>query len=101
MKNKLKDIIEKALDNGFSKHIPLTAEYLADRLVENSVTLSPSKKGKWQKTTQEYTEHFADGSCKIHALVQCSRCGFTDTEEDANNFCQNCGACMYGKESET
>ena len=45
MKNKLKDIIEKALDNGFSKHIPLTAEYLADRLIENGVILPPCKIG--------------------------------------------------------
>ncbi len=39
-KTTLIEIIEKSLDEGFSKHIPLTSDFLAARLIEAGVCLN-------------------------------------------------------------
>lgn len=44
-REKLIAIIEKSLDDGFKKHIPLTSNFLADRLLENGIIVPPCKVG--------------------------------------------------------
>ena len=45
MKKELIQLIENILDEGFKNHIPLTAEYLADKLVDVGIILLPCKIG--------------------------------------------------------
>lgn len=45
MKKKLTKLIENILDEGFKNHIPLTAEYLAENLIDKEIILLPCKIG--------------------------------------------------------
>ncbi len=44
-RDRLKQVIEKILDEGFSKHIPLTSDFLADNLIAKGSRLLPCKVG--------------------------------------------------------
>lgn len=71
MKKKLVTAIEQALDEGFSKHIPLTSDYLAEKLLpmfETEKTPAPCIH-EWERVAES----------TVGSVYVCKRCGNTKT----------------------
>lgn len=69
------------------RHVPYIAE--SDVIFAPTVDVPDRKVGEW---IQEYPEA---------TTRHCSKCDFIVLEEDANNYCPNCGARMKGEDDDT
>lgn len=52
--------------------------------------------GKWLRISNDWI----DGTCGARYFpIRCSVCGYSTYDDDATNFCPNCGADMRGEEA--
>lgn len=75
-REKLIAIIEKSLDDGFKKHIPLTSNFLADCLLENSIMVPPCKVG------DKVYEVVRNKDPKLAHILTMNCVGFHSSERD-------------------
>lgn len=79
-RERLKRVIEKILDEGFSKHIPLTSDFLADNLIANGVRLLPCKVGdRVYVISRYYTGNWQIYNCKVDSFTIYESNVFFDT----------------------
>lgn len=85
-KERLKEVIEKALDNGFAKHTPLTCGFLAEALYNEGYR--KQIEGEWVVKFRSTFPQYEPSE------YECSICRYKGTV--LHKYCPNCGARMKG-----
>lgn len=91
-RERLIELICACGDDALNKHIPLTADKMADYLIANGVTVQ--KHGRWISEKCNHKPYRIKNPEKW-VIYKCSACGYSNGRKQTN-FCPNCGVYMKG-----